>query len=215
MTDVEVVSRVRAGEVDLFEVLMRRHNTRVYRVARAVLRDENEAEDVMQQTYIKAFQHLDQFEDRSQFSTWLTRIAVREALARQRKWQPDIVEPSGEGDHMDRFTAPDTDPERQAYAQELGRMLEHAVDELPEAYRTVFMLRDVEGMSTAETADGLELGEEAVKTRLHRARAMLRRSIATRIGETSASAFQFHAVRCDRVVAAVLSHIRQSVTTPR
>lgn len=215
MTDVEVVSRVRAGEIELFEVLMRRHNTRVYRVARAIVKDEAEAEDVMQQAYIKAFTHLDQFEDRSQFSTWLTRIAVHEALARRRKWQPDIVEPSGEGDHMDRFTAPQADPERQAYAQELGQVLEHAVDELPETYRTVFMLRDVEGMSTTETADGLELGEEAVKTRLHRARAMLRRSITAQIGEASASAFQFHAVRCDRVVAAVLSHIRQLPTTAR
>jgi RNA polymerase sigma-70 factor (ECF subfamily) len=91
-------------------------------------------------------------------------------------------------------------------------VLEHAVDELPETYRTVFMLRDIEGLSTTETAAGLELGEEAVKTRLHRARAMLRRLITAQIGEASASAFQFHAVRCDRVVAAVLSHIRQLPT---
>lgn len=215
MTDAEVVAKVRAGETDLFEVLMRRHNVRVYRVARAVVKDEAEAEDVMQQAYIKAFLHLNQFEDRSQFSTWLTRIAVHEALARRRKWQPDVVEPSGEGDHMDRFSAPHPDPERQAYAGELGRVLEEATDALPEMYRTVFMLRDVQGLSTTETAEGLELGEEAVKTRLHRARAMMRRTISERLGAASAEAFQFPATRCDRVVAAVMSEIRHRILATR
>src|SRR5690242_2032264 len=197
MTDVEIVARVRAGETALFEDLMRRHNQRIYRVARAVVKDEAEAEDVMQQAYIKAFLHLDQFEDRSQFSTWLTRITVHEALAKRRKWKPDVVEPSGsEGDHMDRLTSAGPDPERQAYGQELKRLVEAAVDALPETYRTVFMLRDVEGLSTAETAQGLELGEEAVKTRLHRARALLRRAIADRLGSAAPAAFQFPAVRC-------------------
>jgi len=216
MTDVEIVARVRAGETALFEVLMRRHNQRIYRVARAVVKDEAEAEDVMQQAYIKAFLHLDQFEDRSQFSTWLTRITVHEALAKRRKWKPDVVEPSGsEGDHMDRLTSEGPDPERQAYGHELRRLLEAAVDALPETYRTVFMLRDVEGLSTAETAEGLELGEEAVKTRLHRARALLRRTIADRLGAAGAMAFQFPAVRCDRVVGAVMTEIRHRVPAAR
>ena len=216
MTDAEVVARVRAGETALFEVLMRRHNQRIYRVARAVLKDEGDAEDVMQLAYIKAFTHLDQFEDRSQFSTWLTRITVHEALARRRKWKPDVVEPSGsEGDHMDRLTSEGPDPERQAYGQELGRLLEAAVDSLPETYRTVFMLRDVEGLSTAETADGLQLGEEAVKTRLHRARALLRRAMAERLGSSARFAFQFQAPRCDRVVNAVMTEIRQRVPAAR
>src|SRR5919201_1179938 len=139
MTDAEIVDRVRAGETSLFETLMRRHNQRVYRVARAVVNDEADAEDVMQQAYIKAFLHHDQFEERSQFSTWLTRIAIREALARRRKWTPAIVEPDGDGDPMDRLTAEHPDPERQAYGRELGRLLEQAVDALPESYRTVFM----------------------------------------------------------------------------
>lgn len=216
MTDAEVVARVRAGETALFEVLMRRHNQRIYRVARAVLKDEADAEDVMQLAYIKAFTHLDQFEDRSQFSTWLTRITVHEALAKRRKWKPDVVEPSGsEGDHMDRLMSGGPDPERQAYGQELGRLLETAVDSLPETYRTVFMLRDVEGLSTAETADGLQLGEEAVKTRLHRARALLRRAIAERLGSSARFAFQFQAPRCDRVVNAVMTEIRQRVPAAR
>ena len=108
---------------------------------------------------------------------------------------------------MEALTSPQADPERQAYAQELRRVLEAAVDTLPESYRTVFMLRDVEGLSTSETGEGLGLGEEAVKTRLHRARAMIRRAVTQRIGSVAAEAFQFHASRCDRVVAAVLARI--------
>jgi RNA polymerase sigma-70 factor (ECF subfamily) len=212
-TDAEVIARVRAGETALFEILMRRHNQRVYRVARAVVKDEIEAEDVMQQAYINAFRHLDQFEERAQFSTWLTRIALHEALARRRRRQADLSASMTDGDEhgeqMDALIAPQPDPERQAYAAELAHVLEHAVDALPEAYRTVFTLRDVEGLSTSETAAGLALGEEAVKTRLHRARAMLRRTLSERFGAVSAQAFQFHASRCDRVVSAVLAKILQ------
>lgn len=108
---------------------------------------------------------------------------------------------------MDAVTSPQPDPERQAYAGELHRVLEQAVDTLPESYRTVFMLRDVEGLSTSETSEGLGLGEEAVKTRLHRARVMIRRAVTAQIGEAAAGAFQFQAPRCDRVVAAVLARI--------
>lgn len=215
MTDAEIVGRIRAGETALFEVLMRRHNQRVYRVARAVLRDESETEDVMQQAYINAYTHLHQFEDRSQFSTWLTRITVREALARRRKWRPDVApqSPDTPGDRMDRFPSHQPDPERQAYGKELGRVLEEAVDSLPESYRCVFMLRDIEGLSTTETAAGLEVGEEAVKTRLHRARAMVRRAVTDRLGSATAEAFQFHASRCDRVVEAVLGNLPTAFRT--
>ena len=214
LTDAEVVRRVRAGEVALFEILMRRHNQRLYRATRSVIRDEHDVEDVMQQAYINAFTHLHQFEERSQFSTWLTRIALNEAFSRRRKIH--IVEPIRELEAgstkdrdtlMDTLTSPHADPERQAYAEELHRVLEQAVDTLPETYRTVFMLRDVEGLSTSETGEGLGLGEEAVKTRLHRARAMIRRAVTARIGDVAAGAFQFHAVRCDRVVAAVLASL--------
>jgi RNA polymerase sigma-70 factor, ECF subfamily len=214
LTDAEIVRRVRAGEPELFEMLMRRHNRRLYRTARAVVKDEQEVEDVMQQAYVNAFAHLHQFEERSQFSTWLTRITLNEAFGRRRKMRqfasmPTLPSDSDEnpGAIMDAITSPRPDPERQAYAQELRRVLEAAVDELPEAYRTVFMLRDVEGLSTSEAGEGLGLGEEAVKTRLHRARAMLRRSVTARIGEVAAGAFEFHAPRCDRVVAAVLARI--------
>jgi RNA polymerase sigma-70 factor (ECF subfamily) len=213
LTDAAVVARVRAGETALFEVLMRRHNQRVYRVARAVVKDETEAEDVMQQAYINAFRHLDQFEERAQFSTWLTRITLHEALARRRRRQADaaasMTDAEEHGEFMDALIAPQPDPERQAYGAELAHVLESAVDALPEAYRIVFALRDVEGLSTSETAAGLSLGEEAVKTRLHRARAMLRRTLSEQFGAVSAQAFQFHAPRCDRVVSAVLAKILQ------
>ncbi len=217
LSDTEVVSRVRAGESALFEILMRRHNQRVYRVVRAVVKEEADVEDVMQQAYINAFTHLHQFEKRSEFSTWLIRIALHEAFGRRRKVHQsetmtrnasDVDDDRGE--IMETLTSPQPDPERQAYAQELHRVLEEAVDTLPETYRTVFMLRDIEGLSTSETAEGLGLSDEAVKTRLHRARAMIRRAVTVRIGEVAAGAFQFHAPRCDRVVASVLSTVSQS-----
>jgi RNA polymerase sigma-70 factor (ECF subfamily) len=220
LTDAEVVDRVRRGETALFEILMRRHNQRVYRVARAVVKDEAEAEDVMQQAYINAFVHLKQFEDRSQFSTWLTRIALHEALSRRRTRRPEqpvggLADGESPGDDMESLSSSQPDPERQAYAAELGRILEAAVDALPENYRAVFMLREIEGLSTTETASGLDLGEEAVKTRLHRARAMVRRTITDRLGSAASEAFQFHAVRCDRVVAGVLREIVDGGLAPR
>jgi len=216
--DFEIVQRVRAGDGSLFEVLMRRHNQRVYRAARAIVKDETEAEDVMQQAYINAFVHLGQFEERAKFSTWLTRIAINEALARRQKLRaaagalPDHDDE--DGIQMELMRSPQPDPERQAYAQELRQVLEDAVDTLPENYRAVFMLRDVEGLSTAETGEGLGLGEEAVKTRLHRARAMVRQAISSRIGGVTGNAFPFEAPRCDRVVAAVLERLSARALSP-
>lgn len=190
---------------------MRRHNQRAYRVARAVLKSETDAEDVMQQAYINAYTHLDQFESRAQFSTWLTRIVVREALSRRRRIDGGgLMEATSGSGEIDTISSSAPDPERQAYAGELARVLETAVDSLPEAYRTVFVLREIEGLSTSETAAGLELGEEAVKTRLHRARAMVRRTIADRVGASTAEAFTFHADRCNRIVDAVFRAIRST-----
>jgi len=203
LSDADIVKRVRDGDRALFEILMRRHNQRLYRTARAVVKDEAEVEDVMQQAYINAFTHLHQFEERSQFSTWLTRITLNEAFGRRRKMRPS----EDAGESMDTIRSPQPDPERQAYAEELRRVLEDAVDTLPDSYRSVFMLRDIEGLSTQETGDGLGLGEEAVKTRLHRARAMIRQAVTARIGEVASGTFQFQAPRCDRVVAAVLAKI--------
>ena len=209
MPDDEVVARVQAGEHGLFEILMRRHNQRLYRAARAIVGDETEIEDVLQQTYMNAFAHLHQFAARSQFSTWLTRILINEASRRRRKLQErsgaDPVEVLDESMAASRRAEPN--PEHRAYARELRRVLEEAVDALPDTYRIVFMLRDVEGMSTSETALALGLADEAVKTRLHRGRATLRRILRERLGDVASDAFQFHAQRCDRVVAVVLTWI--------
>ena len=208
LDDEEVVRRVRGGETSLFETLVRRYNQRLYRVARSILRDEDEAEDVMQQAYVNAYSHLDQFAGRARFSTWLTRIAVHEALARagrRSRWEVDPMPDESEESRVFRDDGPD--PERQAHASELRRLLESALDALPELYRTVFVLREVEGLDTPETAECLQISEDSVRTRLHRARAMLQRDIFERTGATSASAFSFHLVRCDRVVSGVFRRL--------
>ena len=156
LSDGEVAERVVRGERALFEILMRRHNQRIYRVVRSVLRDERDVEDVMQQAYVNAFVHLHQFERRSQFSTWLTRIALNEAFARRKKGEAGAGDGAAHdqqsGELMNSIPSPAPDPERQAYAGELTRALEQAVDALPEMYRTVFMLRDVEGRARARPA---------------------------------------------------------------
>jgi RNA polymerase sigma-70 factor, ECF subfamily len=208
ISDEEVVRRVRAGETGLFEVVMRRYNQRLYRVARAILRDDAEAEDVTQQAYVNAYRHLDQFAGRAMFSTWLTKIAVHEALARaRRRGRFDEQEAVDDGDTMGTLKSSGPDPERQAFAGELRALIESAIEALPEHYRAVFMMRDVEGMSTAESAECLDITEETAKTRLHRARMLLRDILYERAGIESAAAFSFEAPRCDRVVAAVCDQI--------
>lgn len=205
-TDEQVVTRVLAGETALYELLMRRHNQRLYRVARAILRDDAEAEDVMQDAYVRAYQNLASFEGRAKFATWLTRIAVHEALARVRKRSRlqslDSSEASN-GDLMKFATSSERSPEQGSYDRELSGVIETAVLALPEEYRLVFMLRDVGGMSTEETAQSLNLTQENVKVRLHRAHAKLRKELYSAVGATTAQCFEFHAVRCDRVVSGV------------
>jgi RNA polymerase sigma-70 factor (ECF subfamily) len=216
ISDEEIVRRVRAGESGLFAVVMRRYNERLYRVARAILRDDAEAEDVMQQAYLNAYLHLDQFANRATFSTWLTKIAVHEALARvrrRRRFDETGTIHDWDGDTMNELKTPEPDPERQAFAGELRALIESAIETLPGHYRAVFVMREVEGMSTAETAECLDITEETAKTRLHRARTLLREDLYRRAGVASASAFPFQAPRCDRVVLAVLERI-EAVTSP-
>src|SRR4051812_34773832 len=179
LSDEDIVARVIGGQTALFEVLMRRHNERLYRAARAILRDEREAEDVMQQAYVNAYTHLRQFDGRAQFATWLTRIAVHEALARARKrgrYQQLEDEDLGRVEPFMVTNRP-ADPERQAFGRELAGLLEAAVDTLPDGNREVFVLRQIEELSTAETAQCLGVSEDVVKTRLSRARATLRREL--------------------------------------
>ena len=209
LADEDIVARVLDGQTALFEVLMRRHNERLYRAARAILRDEREAEDVMQQAYVNAYTHLRQFDGRAQFATWLTRIAVHEALARARK--RGRYESLDEADlgriHPFMGTHASPDPERQAFGRELATLLEAAVDSLPDGHREVFVLREIEGLSTAETADSLGVSGDVVKTRLSRARASLRRDLFQRAGMAASNAFTFQRPRCDRIVAAVFARI--------
>jgi RNA polymerase sigma-70 factor (ECF subfamily) len=206
LSDEEIVGRVLAGETPLFEVLMRRHNERVYRAARAIVRDDREAEDVMQEAYVNAYTHLRQFDGRAKFSTWLTKIAVYEALARARRqgrYRPlDTSTPEA---LMPTTTSPD--PERQAFGRELGTLIESAIDGLGDGYREVFMLRQVQGLSTAETAETLGVSEDVVKTRFSRARQALQRDLLERMGAAASSAFTFGQARCDRLVAAVMERI--------
>ena len=211
MTDEQVVERVLGGETALFELLMRRHNTRVYRAVRGVLGSEEDVEDAMQQAYVNAYTHLGQFAGRARFSTWLTRIALHEAIARARRrgtrMESGLAGEEGREDEDVRLAAADPSPEHKAFSAELRTLLEEAIDALPPGYREVFMLREVEGLSTSEAADSLELTDEAVKTRLHRARALLKERLLARTGAEAADAFQFHAVRCDSVVSGVLERI--------
>lgn len=208
LSDEAVVARILDGHVGLFEVLMRRHNERLYRAARAILRDEAEAEDVMQQAYVNAYAHLRQFDGRASFATWLTRIAVNEAIARARR--RGRYQSFDEQDAAFEKVLPmpsANNPERQAFAREMKVILESAIDTLPDGLREVFMLRDVEGLSTAETASSLGVSEDVVKTRLSRSRAALRRDLFDRVGGTAAQSFTFLRPRCDRVVGAVLARI--------
>jgi len=200
LTDEEIVDRVRAGDRALFELILRRHNERIYRTVRSILRDETEVEDAMQQAYVDAFAHLGDFAGRARFSTWLTRIAVHEALARKRRQRP-------EGELMTNLPDPNRSPEQRTQDAETQKLLVTAIDELPEHFRTVFVLRAVQGLSVEETAETLDLNTETVKTRLHRARGLLQKAIIARTEPALARALPFPATRCDRVVAAVLRRI--------
>ena len=209
MSDLELVREIRQGNGWYFEPLMRRYNQRLFRVARAIVRDDAEAEDVIQQAYVNAYLHLHQFAERARFSTWLTRIAIHEALGRLRKAgrMPHGDGAVGEESAMERVRSPGQDPEEHAYNRELAAIIEQAISKLPGTFRSVFMLRDVEGLSTQETAECLGVNEDTVKTRLHRARAHLRRELTARVGASASSAFQFEGGRCDRVVVGVMARL--------
>lgn len=206
-TDEEIIERVRGGEVALYELLVRRYNQRVYRAVRAILRDDTEAEDVMQDAHFAAFQHLEEYEGRAVFSTWLTKIAVHEALRRLKKLQRFEPQDFTDDERIFGIEEGTMSPESATASAETRVLLEGAILSLPVPYRSVLVMRDVEEMSTVETAIALELTEEAVKVRLHRARAMLRKELYARVGANSASAFQFGASRCDRVTEAVMNRI--------
>jgi RNA polymerase sigma-70 factor (ECF subfamily) len=208
-TDLDLVRRIREGDARAMEPLMRRHNRALYRTARAILRDDADAEDAVQEAYIQAFRHLDRFRGESTVSTWLVRIAANEALMRRRRnvrrSEMFASNADDEGFPMEEIVADEhADPEREALGAEMRRLLERRIDALPELYRTVFMLRAVEELSVEETAAALALPEATVRTRYFRARALLRASLEHDMDHALGDVFAFDGERCDRIVARVL-----------
>lgn len=215
-SDAELVRRVRCGDAAAHELVMRRYNRRLFRAARAIVTDDSEAEDVVQEAYVRAFLKIDQFAGPDGLGAWLTRIAVNEALGRLRRAARVVfLEDHLNQDGTDKDRAATRDnmvssrpgPEHLAASDELGRLLEHAIDQLPDDFRAVFMLRAVEGLSVAETAESLGIRPETVKTRFHRARTQLKKALADRVSDQLPSAFQFDGARCDRLVAGVMARI--------
>lgn len=210
LSDEEAVVRVRSGETRLFELLMRRYNQRLFRAIRSVILCDADAEDVLQETWVRVFEHLDQFAGRAAFSTWVTKIAIYEAFGRVRKGKRFTALEDDAGKIIagaERGMTNVDDPEKQAMRGELGHAIQMAVERLPENYRTVFVLREVEQLSTIETAQCLSVSEESVKTRLHRSRALLRRDLESQMGPALSEAYAFLGPRCDRVVASVMERI--------
>jgi RNA polymerase sigma-70 factor, ECF subfamily len=208
LADEILVDRARRNDAPAFELLMRRHNQRVYRVVRSILRAPAEIEDVMQQAYVSAFTHLDQFTGAAKWSTWVCRIAWNEALARLRQQGKFVSLDSVAEDALaTHWKAEQMNPEQAAADREFTQLVAADIDRLPDIYRMVLIMREIEGMSTADTAAVLEVEEDVVKTRLLRARAALRGTVEKRIGEQIGEAFSFGNERCDRVVDAVLARI--------
>ena len=206
LSDEEVVARVLEGDISLFEILMRRYNQRLFRVARGILADDAEAEDVMQDAYVRAFRELAGFRGEARFATWLTRIACHEALARARKRRRLVpISPAG-GEPPDPPSQASS-PERELENRELQAVLRDAVEVLPDPLRAVFCLREVEGLSTEEAADALGLTVENVRVRLHRAKRSLRQTLDGRIGREVRRLYLFDGPRRDRVVEGVFARL--------
>lgn len=216
MPDAEIARRIATGDQDAFRLLMRRHNQALYRTARSILKDDAEAEDAVQEAYLRAYRAMGGFRDEAKLSTWLVRIVANEALARlrQRSRGAEVI-------RLDNDAQPDTEaaeenvnqampeqPEAGALRAETRRLLEHRIDALPDAFRTVFVLRALEEMSVEETALALDIPEVTVRTRFFRARGLLREALAREIDGAFAGAFSFAGARCDRIVAGVLARLR-------
>jgi RNA polymerase sigma-70 factor (ECF subfamily) len=215
--DGELARLCALRDPDALRHVITANNQRLFRAAWSILRDRSEAEEAVQSAYLKAFANIGEFEGRSALSTWFTRIAINEALGRLRsnRRRQKNLEDQGVSvletyrEMLMRGSEP-VAPDAGLAREQLRHVLERAVAGLPDAFRAVFVLRDVEGLSTAEAGEALGLREEAVKTRLHRARAMIRKSITAQIGTVAPDTFHFHAARCNRVVNAVLERIKDS-----
>ncbi len=220
--DAELVSRIARDDHAAFETLMRRHNGKLFRVARSILRDDTEAEDALQDAYLDAYRHIGDFRGGSQLGTWLTRIVINQALMRLRRQKRDpVVVPIGdrntaEPDQAEVDVADETteSPTNATLRAEVRLMLERRIDELPLAFRTVFVMREVEDMTVEETAECLGIPAATVRTRLFRARALLRESLARDMDMATGDVFGFAGARCDRIVAGVLARARAGQFPP-
>lgn len=213
--DAMLVARARRGDTTAIRRIIKAHNQRLYRVARAVLRDDHEAEDVVQETYVRAFTHLDGFRNEARLSTWLTRIALNEALGRKRRQRPtvdftdmdDLNDPSDTEILMIPTGQATLGPEAALGRTEVRAMLEEAIEALPDPFRVVFILRDVEDMSAEEASAHLGVRPETIKTRLFRARRLLRATLERRIAPGLAELFPFDGARCNRLAEIVLGRL--------
>ena len=218
----DLVALARAGRESAIRKIVQRYNRRLYRVARAVLRDDAEAEDAVQETYVKAFANLDSFRGDAALATWLTRIALNEALGRRRrhKTRADFNasltgdDPTGASVIMFPSSLSASNPEMDVARQQIRSLLEKAVDELPESFRVVFVLRDIEDMSIEETARQLSIRPQTVKTRLHRARARIRELLRQQFSSAYSDLFPFDGARCVRMADKVILRLRAASRTP-
>ncbi|MCV3210231.1 RNA polymerase sigma factor [Mesorhizobium sp. YC-39] len=204
--DMQLVCRALAREGDAFRSIMKAHNQRLYRIARGVVRNDSEAEDIVQEAYVRAFANLDAFRGDASLATWLSRIVINEALGRLRKKRRTVALPENRQAEIIRFPLSD-DPERTMAQRQILQLVERATDSLPDIYRTVFVARVIEGLSMEETADLLSVKPETVKTRLHRARALVRKALDDQIGPVLLDAFPFAGRRCERLTEAVLKRL--------
>lgn len=211
-TDEDLVHRILKGESFLFEIIMRRYNQRLFRIVNGILKNATEAEDVIQDSYVRAYEHLSQFAGDAKFSTWLTKIAIYEAFRRsKRSKRLTSMENLAKAEKIMNILKGESDnPENDFLRRRIVELLETAVSSLPAKYCVAIMLRDVEGLSTEETAECLGISEQAVKTRLHRARSILRKELGERAGVTVKDLYPFAGERCDRIVANVMQRIKLS-----
>jgi RNA polymerase sigma-70 factor (ECF subfamily) len=211
--DAELVRRALARDATAFRTIMERYNRRLYRIARGILRNDSEAEDVVQEAYVKAFTNLGGFRGDSSLATWLARITMNEALGRLRRERPIVDLETFEAQRTEaqiiKFPQAVTsdDPERTMAQREILQLVERVTDNLPEIFRIVFMTRVIEGMSTEDTANLLGLQPDTVKTRLHRARRLVRDELDKQIGPVLMDAFPFAGRRCERMTNAVLQRL--------
>ena len=207
--DVALVRRALARDPNAFRAIIKTHNQRLYRIARGVVRNDAEAEDIVQEAYMRAFASLGAFRGEASLSTWLSRIVINEALGRLRKRKRTVAMPENPEAQIIRFPLnPSDDPERTMAQRQILGLVERATDSLPDVYRTVFVARVIEGLSIEETADLLGVRPETVKTRLHRARTLVRKALDDEIGPVLLDAFPFAGRRCERLTQAVMRRLR-------